>query len=494
MEPSKFQTAIYQEVKNGSSDILVKATAGSGKTTTIVNASKFIPQGKDVMFLAFNKSIVEELKTRLPDHVQCSTLHSLGFRSLYKYYRTNGGFDVSGYKTTKFAKDVSKNLKIGSKDLDKALWVANDILDKARLNHVENDFKLLGEISDYYGIIWENKEMELAQMTYEQLMEYNEIKFSDVKKLVDFTDMIYLPSFYNVELGKYDIVFVDEAQDLNKSQQILVQKIKKPNGRAIYVGDENQAIYMFAGADAKSFNSIADENTVSLPLSVCYRCGKNIIKEAQEVVGEEAIQPFEGQIEGEILHGSIDDIKEGDFVLCRNNAPLFSLYFDLIQKGIKAKIKGREIENQLLKLVHKIRFSTIEQGRSKLDLMLEKIEDELVKKGKAPEKSKKWQNFREMSNIISFLAEGKLLMSEVGDQLNEIFDENKPGATLMTIHKSKGLEAERVHFLLPELIPSKWAETDEEYKQEFNLKFVAITRAQKTLNYIKGYENRIPVG
>jgi DNA helicase-2/ATP-dependent DNA helicase PcrA len=492
MEPSSYQIAVYDAVQNGKSDILVKATAGSGKTTTIVNASKLIPASLDVIFLAFNKSIVNELKERLPETVKCSTLHSLGFQSLYKYYKTNKGIKVDNYKTSKFSREAIKYIKgISHKDQEKALWVVDDIIDKARLNHIENTYKALTEVADYYGISYENKEIELVQSTYDMLKKYNDLKFSE-EKLIDFTDMIYIPSIYDVQLPKFDVVFVDEAQDLNKSQQILVEKIKKPSGRAIYVGDENQAIYMFAGADASSFNSIAKNNTVKLPLSVCYRCGKNIIKEAQNIIGEDNIKPFEGQQDGLVTYGTWEDIKEGDLVVCRNNAPLFSLYFDLLSKGIKASIKGREIEGQLLKLVHKIRYSTVEQGAEKLDQMLEKIEEEQRKKGKKePEKTKRYQNFSEMSRIIKFLSQDKEMMSEVKLELEGIFNDEKKGASLMTIHKSKGLEAERVHFLMPELIPSRWAETDEEIQQEYNLKFVAVTRAKKHLNYIKGYENRI---
>jgi DNA helicase-2/ATP-dependent DNA helicase PcrA len=494
MEPSTYQLAVYNAIQNGKSDILVKATAGSGKTTTIVNASKLIPAGLEVVFLAFNKSIVTELKERLPETVKCSTLHSLGFSSLYKYYSARKGLKVDNYKTNKFAQEAIKGFnKIKPQDLDKAYWVVNDLLDKARLNHIENNYEDITEIADYYGISYENNEVELAQRTYDLLNKYNSIK-SGEEKLVDFTDMIYIPSFYDVQLPKFDVVFVDEAQDLNKSQQILVQKIKKFNGRAVYVGDENQAIYMFAGADATSFNSIAKEGTISLPLSVCYRCGKNIIKEAQNIVGEDNIKPFEGQEDGLVTHGKWEDIKEGDLVVCRNNAPLFSLYFDLLSNGIKATIKGREIEGQLIKLVQKIRFSNVEEGAQKLDAMLEKIEEEQRKKGKTdPEKTKRWQNFNEMTRIIKFLSEGKNMMSEVKEDLEKIFDENKKGAQLMTIHKAKGLEADRVHFLMPELIPSRWAETPEEQKQEYNLKFVAVTRAKKHLNYINGYESRVQI-
>ena len=67
-------------------NIAVQAGPGSGKTTSIIEASKLIPYGKSAVFIAFNKSIVEELKSKLPPTVDCSTMHSLGLKSIYKHY------------------------------------------------------------------------------------------------------------------------------------------------------------------------------------------------------------------------------------------------------------------------------------------------------------------------------------------------------------------------------------------------------------------------
>ena len=82
--PSKYQQAIYDFVEKGKGNLIVNAVAGSGKTTTIVNALKLIPETKTVCFLAFNKSIVSELKTRVSSKVNVQTLHSLGWSAMIK--------------------------------------------------------------------------------------------------------------------------------------------------------------------------------------------------------------------------------------------------------------------------------------------------------------------------------------------------------------------------------------------------------------------------
>ncbi len=74
--PNRFHHDIFNEIKNTSNNLMIEAVAGSGKTTTLLEIMKMI-QGK-IIFLAFNKSIAEELKSRCPNYVDCSTLHSAG--------------------------------------------------------------------------------------------------------------------------------------------------------------------------------------------------------------------------------------------------------------------------------------------------------------------------------------------------------------------------------------------------------------------------------
>ena len=78
--PSKYQKAVYIYIQKGKGNAVIDAVAGSGKSTTIVNALKLIPNNKRVLFLAFNKAIVEELKIKVGNlnNVDIKTLHSLG--------------------------------------------------------------------------------------------------------------------------------------------------------------------------------------------------------------------------------------------------------------------------------------------------------------------------------------------------------------------------------------------------------------------------------
>ena len=94
-KPSKYQENILNFIENEDGNLLVDAKAGSGKTSTLcMIADKIIAQDKKCLFLAFNKSIVDELKTRIiSENCQIKTLHSLGLsflRSfLYRKHREN---------------------------------------------------------------------------------------------------------------------------------------------------------------------------------------------------------------------------------------------------------------------------------------------------------------------------------------------------------------------------------------------------------------------
>lgn len=110
--PSPYQEKIFDFITEGEGNAVVSAKAGSGKTFTIVNAMKLIPKTKKAIFIAFNKSIADELNEKLKNNSNCMayTTHSLGFRMVrrnlgndiivdeYKYrtYLKNNFLDVTG--------------------------------------------------------------------------------------------------------------------------------------------------------------------------------------------------------------------------------------------------------------------------------------------------------------------------------------------------------------------------------------------------------------
>ena len=80
--PSRFQDAIFNFVRAGDGDAVVRATAGSGKTTTLKHVATMLPEHLRVCFLAFNNNTREELEAKLPRRVKVRTFHQIGREAL----------------------------------------------------------------------------------------------------------------------------------------------------------------------------------------------------------------------------------------------------------------------------------------------------------------------------------------------------------------------------------------------------------------------------
>ena len=85
-KPTKEQERIFMFVKKRPENLLIKAFAGTGKTSTIIEAVKLLPKEKSIMFLAFNRHIKEELTQKLPEHVRCYTTYGLGNSAIKRKY------------------------------------------------------------------------------------------------------------------------------------------------------------------------------------------------------------------------------------------------------------------------------------------------------------------------------------------------------------------------------------------------------------------------
>ena len=382
---SEFQTAIFNKVADPTfGSFTVNAVAGSGKTTTIVEcASRESGKGLSILFLAFNKSIVNELRSRLPMSIDCKTLHSHGYRALMKASR--GTRLVTDDK--KWGNYINANLSVLSsrtfgedESMARANFVSNctNLLDKCRVNLVKSgQTRHIEELADFFGYDLIADEVSVVSSCLASAYK--------VDSVIDFTDMITTSVFSCKRyIPKYDLIFVDEAQDLNKAEQELLLASLTPNGRFVAVGDPKQAINGFAGADCESFANLTRiANNKCLPLSVCYRCGKAQIALAQEIVPY--INAFEGACEGEVKHTTrFDGLKAGDMILCRKSAPLVGLCLKLIANGISANVKGRDICEGLKSLVNKTKARTISKLFEKLDHEVELAHKRAEKKGLNP--------------------------------------------------------------------------------------------------------------
>lgn len=489
MKPSKYQQDIYNKLITTNKNIVINATAGAGKSTTLIEASKLIPYSKKAIFNAFNKHIVNELKNRLPANVECSTMHSVGFRCIKNHFP--GEVKVNEKKQIKFIEPLLEK-ETNQRKKWKSIYAVDRVMRLARATMTKANRADIGNLLEKYALDLTDEEIGITVHAMQKFSSYNNDSESRYDFMCDFTDMIEFVALNDVKVPQYDYVFIDEAQDCSALDRILLNKLVKPvTGRKIICGDGRQAIYSFRGADIDSFTKfVSESNTIKLPLTVSYRCAKKIVEEARKVYSE--IEPYEENEEGEVRKGKIEEIQEEDMVICRNTRPLIDVFLELISAGKSAYIVGKEMEQGLLAMIADLNpdDKTKDVWQPFLVERKEKIKRELESKGvKNVLKHPKYGVIMEKLSILGILFNKFEYVYQVEEFIKEIFeDEEREGIRLMTVHKSKGLESNRVFFIREfegkELIPSQYAVTEDQLIAEDNLKFVGITRAKRELIYL----------
>ncbi|MFW5847424.1 MAG: UvrD-helicase domain-containing protein [bacterium] len=242
MKYTKEQERIFHFIKTRPENILIEAYAGTGKTTTIVNASNLIDKSKKIVFLAFNKHIQKELKEKLPEHIKCYTTYGLGYSAVMRKY-PDIKFDE--YKVDKLIQKKSKswNLDKEFSDYEERQFYLKQL--KKLVNHcrltVTLDKKFIPYLSDRHDLNLKRPE------DIKRTLKVLDVLITD-RKTMDFIDMIFLPAIdKGIWMFQYDYVLVDEVQDFNRAQIRIVEKILKRDrkfgnvlGRLIAVGDKNQ--------------------------------------------------------------------------------------------------------------------------------------------------------------------------------------------------------------------------------------------------------------
>lgn len=495
--PSKYQQGIFDFIQHGNGNAVINALAGSGKTSTIVNAVKLIPSTCNALFIAFNKEIVKELEKKLAGvkNVQVKTLHSLGLLMIRRNLGTNIEIDEYKYRTF-----IKKNIKqLSSADFDKMTtklmqqYTDNviQLCDLGRYNLAQCEKDLL-QVSARHDIPIIDDECNAVL----NVMKWGRENTTSI----DFTDMVWLP--YELTLNpiglQYDYIFIDECQDLNAAQRELFLRCFRRGTRFIAVGDKKQAIYSFAGADAESFAKLQNlPNTTTLPLPISYRCPKKVVNLANQFV--DTMECREGAPDGEIVHNvSIKDIHDGDMVLCRTKMPLIKLYMRYLRMGVKSYVRGQDIGLNLLRMVDKTEQIVLNVSLQK-DGVFARLYDDLfeernrlmIKRGMDLEDatlSNQIMNKYDSIKTLEILAEGLTSARDLHDRIENVFAESADGVCLSTIHKAKGLEANNVYILCKTLMPSRLATQDWEKEQEQNLMYVAYTRAKYKLGFVSETE------
>lgn len=497
--PSKYQQALFTWIKEGQGSAIVEAVAGSGKTTSVLQSLNMIDSKKSILFLAFNKSIATELQERAPKYVNCMTMNSLGHKAVMKRF---GYLQLETTKTKMIIErmidaslmSVNEGYSLGFVvtklvAMAKAVGISPKISGKISL--LEDNYTTWENLMDHYDVEVGSSDTPIDQVKAMTLRAIDLARTAldlSIKetKIIDFNDQLYLPVVYGLPFPQYDWVFVDEAQDISAIQRVMLTKALKKDGRLVAVGDPRQAIYGFRGADSDSLVNIAKTfNCISLPLSISYRCPQAVVREAQSVVSH--IEASETAPEGRVAHLGLlkpDMFKVNDMVVCRNSAPLIQLAYLLIGNKIPAKVMGRDIGEGLITLIKKLKARNIPQLGEKLEVWKDREIAKLVAKDPEANISKVEDRYECLKCFMEF--SGAQDIDNLIRAIQSMFGEGSVGVVqLSTIHKAKGLEAKRVFILDAWRMPSKYAKKAHQLEQEYNLLYVAITRAQEELLYVE---------
>jgi len=472
---SSYQQAIFDFVRTATGNAVIKAVAGSGKSTTIVEAMNLVPSHLGTVFLAFNKSIADELKGR---GVNAKTFHSLCYSVVTRYKNVRAADPDKLFKLVKEHFSGADDRIYGG-FVKRLVGLGRGVGIDALVPNVEASWL---ELIAHHDLELDNEEGNLGR-AIELAQELLEL--SNNSDMIDFDDMLYMPVKFGLSLPKFDFVFVDEAQDTNAIQRALLRKILKPNSRLIAVGDPKQAIYGFRGADSESMNMIAEEfGCIELPLTVSYRCGTDIVKYAQKWVPY--IEAAPNAPTGEVRDLELDwkpatQFTAEDLVVCRTTRPLITLAYTLMRAKVPCYIMGREIGQGMKALINKMKASSIND----LEVRLEKWRERETEKARAKGDEAKTEAIDDKFEAITFLADSLVETQRHIPGLlalvDSLFADGVGKVRLATIHKSKGLEADVVHWLQPKTDFSRWIKKDWQKEQEKHLCYVAVTRAKSKL-------------
>lgn len=295
----EFNEAQVAAIKHKKGPMLVLAGAGSGKTTVLTYRIKNLIMNrevnpKNILVLTFTKAAAKEMEERfhgmMPkrNQVTFGTFHSVFLRILVKH----GGYSYKNIVSPRVQTDI---IQRAATELDHYLGSGfQECMDKTKeiilnieliKNHRIKDVK---EISE--------KELELKNMSADTAWQFYQYyqNYMQQKHMIDFTDMLLLT--YNLFKEKSDVldyyrdlyryIMVDEYQDTNPIQNDIIMLLAEPRNNLFCVGDDDQSIYGFRGAEPSIMLQFPKEfehaKVIQLPLN--YRCKENIVQASNRLI------------------------------------------------------------------------------------------------------------------------------------------------------------------------------------------------------------------
>jgi superfamily I DNA/RNA helicase len=467
---------------------------GTGKTKTLLDeVDKYIAKGvplNRIGYFAFTRNAANEARDRFlkknkdlteKDTLYFKTLHSLAFHNLG--LNQDNVMNELHYKAIGETCGIQINYASYESNSWNGIFSSNseylNLINLARVRRIDtlNQF----DLNEHLSKVERNK------------LDAIDKEINSYKKtygLIDFTDMLDKFLKNGTVKGKLDVIFVDEAQDLSKIQWDMLEKIEKENEADVWIaGDDDQAIFGWAGADVMSF---IKWKATEVPLQQSKRVPSEIQKAALSIVGR--IEEYrldkkyypkkeKGQITEVIKIADIDMSKGSWLILARTNSLLKEIPKMLKQKGLF--FKTSDDKNSISKNLYEdiAYWDKMKAGKKIPEIVEQRILERI--KSKKPDFRLTWYNAfnNESSSKIDYL---RVLLANK-EKINKT-----PRITISTIHSAKGSEATNVVLFLNETTNTMKAASKSRSKknEEYRVWYVAVTRSMQNLFLIKNNNKR----
>lgn len=496
--PSEQQLAVWAHLHGGAGHVVVESGPGSGKTTTLAfGVLQLQMKHGPVLVTAFGREAKANLQKAvdkvLADNpsgawarprLTISTLSGLAYRYLTNAYPKLGRLSADeGRAYTLLRKVIAQEgITARGRDRDKLVPTAARLLKLAKANLAEGADEVEALISRYDLRLPKVSGAALARVVA-RTMELTLATFETGGEIFEeggygFDDLTWLAVKLDLAAPAYRTVLIDEAQDLDPAQTALILRAVHPRGRVVAFGDPAQGIFQFRGAGEDAFATLqAALSAQKLPLTISYRCARAIVAEARQFGTLEAAP---GAPEGAVSEVSTEDIaalaEPGDFVLGRTNAAIVEVYQALRSDGIPARVS---LDGSVLEYAQDFVAGVAAAPRAAMKDLLTAL---AVWGSKLPSTAETSAEQREVEahGLVDLIAGYAKDLQDVAAEL-AAYDQGPPGRErcdyvwCATVHRAKGLEADRV-FVLRSTFQGDGPELN-------NLLYVAITRARRALIY-----------
>ena len=301
---------------------LVIAGAGSGKTKVLTHKIAYLIAEKNIapwniLAITFTNKAASEMKERIENlvgdvakDIWMGTFHSICVRILRKYIDRIGFdssfliFDTQDQRT--LVKECLKALNIDDK-----MFTDRSVL--SEISNAKNEMLEPIQYSVKYQADFRKAKIgEIYSLYQKRLKENNALDFDDI---INYTIKILTenPDALEYYTEKFKYVLVDEYQDTNKAQFTLVTILASRYGNITVVGDNDQGIYSFRGADISNILNFEKDfpGTKIIKLEQNYRCTGNILKAANYVIKNNETK-YEKKLWTENEEGKLPEIYQGD--------------------------------------------------------------------------------------------------------------------------------------------------------------------------------------